>query len=101
MYLSSPASPEVQSLRGFNYFLHLKGGCVGVGSILLHQRNHRSQQISTELQILVSGFESTSSKPVSANCGVDSEYSPSQSGTMLTIIDLLVLPLAHVQPSYR
>ena len=34
---SSPASQEVQSLRGFNYFL--KGGRVGVGSIFLHSKN--------------------------------------------------------------
>jgi hypothetical protein len=39
VYLSSPASQQVQSLRGVNYFLHLKGGCVGVGSKLLHPRN--------------------------------------------------------------
>ena len=39
MYLSSPASQEVQSLRGYNYFLLLKGGCVGMGSRLIHPRN--------------------------------------------------------------
>jgi hypothetical protein len=37
----SPASQEVQSLRGFSYFLLLKGGREGVGSIL---------QSSTEFQ---------------------------------------------------
>ena len=39
VYLSRPASQQVQSLRGVNYFLHLKGGCVGLGWRLLHPKN--------------------------------------------------------------
>ena len=39
VYLSSPASQQVQSLRGVNYFLHLKGGCVVLGLRLLHPKN--------------------------------------------------------------
>jgi hypothetical protein len=68
---STPASQEVQSLKGFNYFIlyYLKEGCEGVGS----SKKRRFQQSSTECQSSVSEFESTSSKPVSMKCGVGSE----------------------------
>jgi hypothetical protein len=67
VYLSSPASQEVQ------LFSTSKGGLCRSGFKTTPSKKSRFQQSSTDFQMLVSGFKSTSSKPVSVKCGVGSE----------------------------
>ena len=62
------------SQRG-QLFSSSKGGLCRIGFETTPSKKRRFQQSSTEFQSVVSGFESTSSKPVSVKCGMGSECS--------------------------